>query len=139
MEKKFFSLIELMIVLAIISIVGSSFGIWVFKLIEKERFYSDIKNLQKTVLMCHKMAQIRQSDVFFILRKSSKGVKYEIENISLPMEKNLISNSSMESNNKEIKSIKIEFSPSGGVYPGPTLIFLSKNKKYSKEFNFKSQ
>jgi len=127
-----------MIVLAIISIVGSSFGFWIFKLIEKERFYSDIKNLQKTVLMCQKMAKIRQGDVFFILNKSSKGVKYEIENISLPMEKNLISNSSMKLNNKEIKSIKIEFSPAGGIYPSLKLTFLSKNKKYSKEFNFKS-
>ena len=111
-----------MIVLAIISIVGSSFGIWVFKLIEKERFYADIKNFQKTVLMCQKMAQIRQSDVFFILNKSSKGVNYKIENISLPMEKNLISNSSMKFNNKEIESIKIEFSPTGGIYPSPKLI-----------------
>jgi len=128
-----------MVVLSIITIVGSSFGIWVFKIIEKERFYSDIKNFEKTVLMCQKMAQIRQSDVFFILSKAPKGIKYEIEDISLPIEKNLISNSLMKFNNKEIKSLKIEFSQAGGVYPCPTIFFLSKSKKYSKEFNFKSQ
>ncbi len=128
-----------MIVLSIITIVGSSFGVWVFRTIEKERFYSDIKNLEKTVLMCKKIAQIRQSDVFFVLLKSPKGIKYEVKNFSLPMEKNFISNSFMKMNDEEIKSLKIEFSPTGSIYPSPTLFFLSKNKKYSKEFNFKSQ
>jgi len=128
-----------MIVLSILAIVGSSFGVWVFRVIEKERFYSDVKNLEKTVSMCKKIAQIRQSDVFFVLLKSPEGIKYELKNFSLPMEKNLISKSSMKINEEEIKSLKIEFSPTGSIHPCPNLFFLSKSKKYSKEFNFKSQ
>lgn len=130
---------ELMISFSIIAMIGSMLSLWVIKKIEKERFYSDIKQFEKVIAFCKKMAKVRQADIFCILKQTPAGIKYEVKNISLAKEKNLIAHSNMKIKEEKTTTFQIEFDANGNIYPRTSICFYSKNNKYSKELCLEAQ
>jgi prepilin-type N-terminal cleavage/methylation domain-containing protein len=74
-KKRNFSLLEIMLVLALLGV----FAVWVgpkaFEKIQEHRFHHQVEEIQEKFLFLRKMAFLRQEDIFLTLAETKEGIK----------------------------------------------------------------
>lgn len=115
--RRFFSLLEIMIVIFILSLIGSSLSVVSFKRIFRQRFYVECERFEKALMSCRKISLLRQMDTQCEITNTKKGIIYTMDHILLPKDKNIISHAFFQVDNTKLSSITIAFTPTGCVDP----------------------
>ena len=136
MIKRKFTLIELIIVLAIIGMSCSLIGIKINKVIYSHNVKNDLKKIEYYFQFCKKIALFNQMDVYLVLEqkkdstllkigtdenlgffKNSKPLKYDFKNINFSF------------NNKKMKKIEVLFCATGSILPEGSFKFFDIKKE----------
>jgi len=77
-NKHFFTLIEIMVCLTLLTIVGSFVGIKLHTLMGEIRSKRVIKEISSHINLCQKVALLQKSDMVITLRKDKDGIIFEM-------------------------------------------------------------
>jgi prepilin-type N-terminal cleavage/methylation domain-containing protein len=72
--KRSFTLLELVIVIVLLSIAFSIFGIKIHKMIVEYRSKTSLQRIFNISHLCQEKAFFKQQDIFFILHSTKKGI-----------------------------------------------------------------
>ncbi len=135
--KKAFTLIELMVSIALILLVTSIIGINVNKALKNHKFISKIKKIESYIEYVKKMALIHQTDVYFILNQDLKGSYLKIGTDEVngffknqKVKEEIFENVFFSFNNE--RNVIIIFSSTGNVFPKGEFIFSDNKDKEIK-------
>ena len=138
-KKRAFSLLEVMIALALILIASGVTGWKMHQAVCKKRFQSDLQKLEARLWVCHKMALAMQSDWRGTLTRDREGWVFEAVCVDRPEARPLKPlrlhplDLYFERGKKE--SMTIDFFASGHVLPEGEWLFLGpSNQRKSFEF-----
>ena len=77
-KKASMTLLEILMVMAIVAFIGSFLGFKSFSLLENHRFAQGVKRLSHQVAFCKEMALTHQADICLILSQNAKEITYQI-------------------------------------------------------------
>lgn len=140
--KRSLSLLELMVVLAILALVGSLFGVRGKEMIEHYAFSSAVDKVASRCKLARCLADNYQTDVQVKIVQTPKGMTVALQSDEPPLQK--LPQFTQPLNVKGIKQIRFEdenveevvvlFSGSGGIFP-EGVVYL-EGKKKAKEIPF---
>ena|SRR5579872_1150726 len=136
--KRAFTLLEVMVALALILIVGGLTGWKMHEAVCKKRFQSELSRLQSRIMTCHRLAAAMQCDWKGVLIKEGTGWIFETICIESPESKKLkplqLHSFDLFLNGKKIHELEIEFFSSGQIDPEGTFLFVADGQKTAWNF-----
>jgi prepilin-type N-terminal cleavage/methylation domain-containing protein len=141
-RRRPFTLIEVMIVMAILVLIGGLFGVRGKHLVDYYAFSSSIDKIASRCRLARNLAVNYQTDVAVHVVKRNKEITVTLVSDEPPLKKlpQFISSlhtegvSAMLFEDKELEEFEVLFSGSGGIFPEGTLTLSSKEK--TKEIFF---
>jgi hypothetical protein len=133
-SKKPFTLLEILICFSILLTIGSVSTYWVYKKLQRDRFFSEVERFEKSINLCQKIARIRNEDLQLSISQVKKNIYYTVEGRSLlPTGKNLIRNAELFQNETNSLKIFLDVYPNSIIEPKCLISIVSRNKSYKKE------
>ena len=121
---RFFSFLELIIVLSLVSFLFTFLGIRIFHAIAKHRFYKNMQQMEGAFHFCRRMALTHQCDISLTIGQERNGIRYIIgieENEGLfcntSPEKKFLYHLYFTLNGQKKESVQLNFTSSGKVFP----------------------
>jgi len=140
--KKYFTLLEIVISIAILSLCFSLIGMKTQKAIYKHRYENNIKKLNHYAQFCKKMALSNQADVYLNLKEQNESIKLEIGTSetegffkNMKKTKDTLNDINFLVNKETVSSLEIVFTSNGCVMPEVQIELIDKNRKF-KPYKF---
>ncbi len=138
MSKRSFTLLEVMVALALILIAGGFAGWKMHQAVCKKRFQSELSRLQSRLLTCQRLATAMQCDWKGVLSKKGSEWNFEtvcIESLDAKKMKPLQLHSfDLFYNGKKTEFLEIDFFSSGQTDPDGSLLFVQEEQKSEMRF-----
>jgi prepilin-type N-terminal cleavage/methylation domain-containing protein len=132
-RKRSFTLLEMMIGVALVSIAAGALLWRSWGLVEKKKFDSDVAKISVRIQMLQQMATNMQSDWQAVLKREGKSVVFSEECLDQKNKRGSTATFPLFEMNflgKEVQGLTIEFFSSGEIRPsGPLVIKRGKEKK----------
>lgn len=130
--KRAFTLLELLIGIALISIVGGIVGIRMYKAVERKKFHTELEQLKTRIQTAHRLAISMQADWKGSLKKGEKG--WIFETTCEEIEGKRLSSLQFEPleiffNGKRVGQLTFDFFSNGHSSPDGTLLFKSGSEE----------
>lgn len=128
-KKGSFTLLELLITLAILAVISALLSMSGFRLWQRHLFYEGSKKIKAHIEYCHKMACLRQCDYRLDLTQDVQGLSYRFFSEESKPHKDMpshhLANLSFKIGNKSPQQYKILFTPQGTVFPNTPITIIS--------------
>jgi type II secretory pathway pseudopilin PulG len=132
-RKKCFTLLEVMVALALILTASGTVGLKMHQAVEKKRFQSDLQKLEARFGVCQRMAATMQSDWKGTLAKQGREWVFDAVCVDRPKAKPLrplrLNSMDFFFEGKKSEGISIDFFSSGHVLPEGELLFKGGGQK----------
>jgi prepilin-type N-terminal cleavage/methylation domain-containing protein len=126
--KRFFTLIEVMIALAILALVAAPLSWKIFSMVERGRFQSDQRKIESLLRQGRSLALNTKADWVLELQKSRRGWETRLRCVEVPSQGDFrasLGPCKIVSNGKEVAHIAFTFYSSGAFKPFATLMLIS--------------
>ena len=135
--KKYFTLLEIVISIAILSLCFSLIGMKTQKAIYKHRYENNIKQFNHYTQFCKKMALSNQADVYLNLKEQNENIEIEMGTSetegffkNMKKTKDILKDINFLVNEEMINSLEIVFTSNGCVIPKIKIALRDKNRKF---------
>lgn len=136
-EKRFFTLLEIIVTIVIISIASTAVGVKITHLVSKHRFESSCRRFIGKIAFAKQMALTNQSDVFLTISQENENVVLMIDfasgHLEKPFVKETLPRLSVELQESKNDSKKISFSincfSSGYLFPKGNVRLFTRDGK----------
>ncbi len=131
--KRCFTLLEVMVALALILIASGLTGWKMHQAVCKKRFQSDLDRLQSRLLICHRLSVAMQSDWKGVLTRQGKEWTFETFCPDAGEAKKWkplrLHSFDLFLDGKKVQEFEIEFFSSGQILPEGNLLFSEEDRK----------
>ncbi len=131
-SKRPFTLLEVMIALALLLIASGVIGMKMYHAVQKKQFQSAVERLRTRLLVSQKLAVVMQADWKGVLKKKGKEWIFEAacEEVNARKFAPLrFSVAEIRFNGRRIDQLTLDFFATGQVLPEGTLLFSSDSEK----------
>lgn len=145
-HKIYFTLLEIIVTIALVTICFSVIGINVSEALYKHNYETCVKKMERYFDFCGKMAFSNQADVYLKLSQKGQDIYYEMgtdENMgffeNMKTTKDCFRDARFLFNDKKAINLEIVFSSTGEVLPKGNITFLDKKNKIKQIKTLKVQ
>lgn len=138
MRKRSFTLLELMLGIALLMLAAGAVSWNVHKAVKKYQFRSEVSRLQLQLQSCHRLALNTSADWKFHLIRDENHLRVQILSLHSPLRPPkplLLSRLSLFFNGQEVEELSIYFSPTGRIEPKGLLELASSSQRQEISFS----
>jgi len=137
--KKYFTLLEVMVTIALLSICFSIVGIKIHEALYSHKYKNNIKTIESYFIFCRKMALSNQADIYLNFKQENEKIYCEMgtdEKVGFfkntKKTKDIFDNMHFLFNDKKAETLEIVFSSSGEIFPKGVFKFCDKKQKFEQ-------